>query len=425
MSFPFPNGGPATAGALDPVRYREVFDRVQDIIYVRDMEGVILDLNEAGARFFGMARGEVIGRTLHRSLDDDQAQSLKATNQLLLDRGVDRSTVELRNASGESCILETTTTLIRDDAGLAIGAYGVMRDVTDSVELHRSLMAANEELLRLTGTLARQKEKTEHALIEAQWQREVAEQARALLAADNARKTEELEEARQVQLAMLPRSMPQLAHLEIAVKMRNASVVGGDYYDFHVAEDGTLTVAFGDASGHGMKAGIFCATAKSYFQTLAGELPPRELLETISAAFRKLGIPSLYMCMMLLRIHDRQASIVGAGMPALFVRHRDGGLVERVEIPGMPLSVARKPVFGGRVIDFAPGTSLLLFSDGLSELFNPAGEELGEARIEACFRGQEDAPAGVVLANLFALANSWAGDQPPADDLTMMVVRAV
>ena len=49
--------------------------------------------------------------------------------------------------------------------------------------------------------------------------------------------------------------MPQLPHLDVAVYMKTATEVGGDYYDFHVSFDGTLTVVLGDATGHGMKAG--------------------------------------------------------------------------------------------------------------------------------------------------------------------------
>ncbi len=69
---------------------------------------------------------------------------------------------------------------------------------------------------------------------------------------ENDRKTKELEEARQLQLSMLPKTLPQLPHLDIAVYMKTATEVGGDYYDFNVGMDGTLTVVIGDATGHGM-----------------------------------------------------------------------------------------------------------------------------------------------------------------------------
>ncbi len=78
------------------------------------------------------------------------------------------------------------------------------------------------------------------------------EAEKRVLEVENERKTKELEEARQLQLSMLPKELPKLPHLGIAAFMRTATEVGGDYYDFIVQEDGTLNIAFGDATGHGL-----------------------------------------------------------------------------------------------------------------------------------------------------------------------------
>lgn len=360
--------------SLDPRHYRNVFDGVQDILYVRDMDGVLLDVNEAGARFFGKPREELIGRTLHRQMDDEQARSLKATNDLLLREGVDRSTVELRNRAGEVRIVETTTTLIRDDDGTPHGAYGVMRDVTESVRLH--------ELL-----------------------------------------TREIEDARIVHRALLPREMPQCATIDVAVHTRTASEVGGDYYDFSTGEDGSLTIAIGDATGHGLRAAILGATAKSYFHTLSKQCSPREILEAMSSAFQHLALPSLYMCLMIARIQARQASIVGAGMPPFLVRRRSGA-IERIEVAGFPLGVRRKPVFDGTVLDFDPGTAMLLFSDGLPELPDAQERELGYDAIAETFRTADATSAQSMLDPIVRLADEWCGGRASADDLTVMVVQA-
>jgi PAS domain S-box-containing protein len=374
---------PAIHGPLDSQRYRRVFDLVHDIIYVRDLEGVILDINDAGSRFFGLPKETLIGKTLHRSTDDQAAQSLKSTNDLLMRNGVDRSTVELPNSAGEIRIVESTTTLIQNDDGTPLGACGVMRDVTEAIIAQR------------------------------------------VLADDNARKTQELEEARLLQLSLLPKQLPQLPFVEIAVQMRNATEVGGDYYDFGIADDGALTIALGDATGHGLKAGILGATAKSYFHTLSKRSAPRDILETLSAAFRNLGLPSVYMCLLLLRIHDRQVSIVSAGMPSFLVRPRDGRAIQRVEVAGTPLGARRDPTFGGKVLDFDRGTTMLLFSDGLPELLDASDRELGYERIQARFAEAGNQPVAVLVASILALADEWRGDRPAEDDLTVMAVRAV
>jgi PAS domain S-box-containing protein len=386
---------PSPFGLLEATHYRQVFDRVQDIVYVRDLDGVILDINEAGARFFGKAKSALIGRTLHSAMDDGASRSLRATNDLLMLNGVDRSTCELPNGAGRLRMLETTTSMMFDDAGRPAGAYGVMRDVTESTELQRSLAGANEELTRMTGLLAR----------------------------DNDRKTRELEEARLVQLALLPQQVPHLANLDIAVGMRTASEVGGDYYDFSVHDDGSLTVAFGDVVGHGFKAGIYGATAKSYFQTLSRKAAPREIVTTMSEAFRNLGIPSCYMCLMLVSIREHEASFLGAGMPAFYVSRGDEP-IERIEVAGTPLGSQRHPSFDERTVDFTPGTTMLLFSDGLAEVFAPEDEEAGELIIEACFATVKDAPPETIVSTILALADQRSGGRSPEDDVTVMVIRA-
>src|SRR5205085_1502578 len=118
-----------------------------------------LDVNDAGVRFFGRPRDQLIGSTFHRRLDDEQARSLQTTNELLEREGVDRSTVEFESGAGELRTLEATTTLIRDGEGKAIGAYGVMRDVTESMRLQKSLAETNDELLRVAGVLTLEKER--------------------------------------------------------------------------------------------------------------------------------------------------------------------------------------------------------------------------------------------------------------------------
>jgi PAS domain S-box-containing protein len=363
-----------------PLHYREIFDGVQDIIYVRDMSGVILEINDAGARFFGMSKDQLIGRTLHRQIDDQQAQSLDATNAVLIQQGVDRSTVELREANGKTRILEATTTLIRDDQRLPIGAYGVMRDVTEAIEL------------------------------------------RKMLEAENARKSEELEEARLVQQSLLPKQPPSLSKIDIAVKMISATEVGGDYYDFSAGDDGSLTIAVGDATGHGLKSAILAATAKSYFQTLAKRCSQREVLTGISDALSNLGIPSVYLCLMLVRIQQREAAVVGAGMPPFFLRHTSGR-IERIEVAGTPLGLRGKPKFDGAVLPFDRGTTMLIFSDGLPDLLDADDRELGYERIESSF-GAAGEKAEDVLTNAIALVGDWSKGRPIADDVTIVALRA-
>ena len=139
-------------------------------------------------------------------------------------------------------------------------------------------------------------------------------QARAVQA-ENERKTKELEEARNLQLSMLPKELPQLPHLDIAVYMQTATEVGGDYYDFHVSLDGTLTVVIGDATGHGMKAGTMVTTAKSLFNSYAPNPDILFSFQEITRCIKQMNFGKLSMCMTMLKIKGDKMQISTAGMP--------------------------------------------------------------------------------------------------------------
>jgi hypothetical protein len=117
--------------------------------------------------------------------------------------------------------------------------------------------------------LRKEKENAELHAQTAELQARAAELQAQAIEAEDRRKSEELERGKQLQLSMLPEKPPERPDLDIAFSMRTASEVGGDYYDFHEDAAGTLTVALGDATGHGLQAGIVVTAAKSLFMALA------------------------------------------------------------------------------------------------------------------------------------------------------------
>lgn len=115
--------------AETPCTYRALFDAVEDIVYIRDLQGVILDINLAGQEFFGKPKSEIVGKTLHEDPVDDRAMGLLETNLSLMEAGRDRSTLELVGADGARRLFDVRTTILRDRTGRAVGAYGIMREV--------------------------------------------------------------------------------------------------------------------------------------------------------------------------------------------------------------------------------------------------------------------------------------------------------
>ena len=246
---------------------------------------------------------------------------------------------------------------------------------------------------------------------------------RAKLEAENARKTKELEEARMLQLSMLPRLIPQVPHLDIAVHMQTATEVGGDYYDVKLAHDGTLDVMIGDATGHGMRAGTMVAATKSVLNALLHQPGLTSIMRETSRALKNMGFRQMYMAMTLARLKQDTFQLAAAGMPFTLWYHAASARVEEVELRGMPLGSALDFPYQTLELQLQPGDALLFMSDGFPELFNPESEILGYDRASALFQEVATRPAKEIIAHLLETGRSWANNQPPNDDITFVVIR--
>lgn len=241
--------------------------------------------------------------------------------------------------------------------------------------------------------------------------------------AENQRRAQELEEARQLQLSMLPQTLPQLPDLDLAVYMKPATEVGGDYYDFHLGEDGALTVALGDATGHGLKAGTMVTAMKSLFMTLGHESDLIKIFRQSNQALKRMNLRQIYMTLLLVRINGPRLSICGAGMPPVLIHRAATQQVEEIDLKGMPLGSVPDFPYELRELALAPGDVILLMSDGFTERFNFRGETLGYEQAktvltEAALQSPQD-----IIQRFVQAGEAWAGGSPQNDDTTFVVVK--
>lgn len=286
----------------------------------------------------------------------------------------------------------------------------------------------------LSRDFARTQKRLEHKLIEVKHLSERSleqermnkkkELERKLLEAENERKSRELEEARALQLSMLPKQIPQTENWDIAVFMETAQEVGGDYYDFSVSKNGTLTVAVGDATGHGMRAGIMVATAKSYFHTLANEHDNLGIIQRMSSGIRNMDLHMMYMGLMLLKCNGRHVQITSAGMPPCLRYNQQEDELEEILLKGMPLGSKVEYPYKEKEVEVRKGDTLMLMSDGLMELFNEHREQLGLERIKRTFAEAADSSASDILSQITKLIDQWSGTKSHEDDITVLIMKA-
>jgi serine phosphatase RsbU (regulator of sigma subunit) len=243
------------------------------------------------------------------------------------------------------------------------------------------------------------------------------------LEAENEHRARELEGARQLQLSMLPKSLPQLPHVEIAAYMKPAAEVGGDYYDFHLEPDGTLTIAVGDATGHGLKAGTVVTAMKSLFQTYAAEPDLVTVFHRSSRVLKDMNLRSLYMGLTMVKLDGHRLRFSSAGMPPMMIYRANTGSVEEVLIKSMPLGSVRGYPYREQELSLGAGDVVVLMSDGLPERFNPAGEMFDYPRtMETLAEASANSPKEVI-DRLVLAGDYWAEGRPQDDDITFVALK--
>ncbi len=267
------------------------------------------------------------------------------------------------------------------------------------------------------------KERNAAAIKEADLRALTAEAQSRAIQAENDRKSKELEEARELQLSMLPKQLPQFAHLDIAVYMKTATEVGGDYYDFNVGIDGTLTVVLGDATGHGMRAGTMVTSAKSLFNSYAANPDILFTFQEMSRCIKQMQFHSLAMCMTMLKIQNNKLVMSAAGMPPVYLFRNDSSIIEEHLMKGMPLGTMENFPYELKEVGLFKGDTLLLMSDGFPELQNEQNEIYGYNRARNSFEEVAKREPEEIISYLKEEGRRWTNDKEPEDDVTFVVIK--
>jgi serine phosphatase RsbU (regulator of sigma subunit) len=293
--------------------------------------------------------------------------------------------------------------------------------------LARVPVRTRDEFGQLAQTLNRMaQELSEHQerLIEGERLRKEQEIQQRLLEAEHERKSRELEEAREFQLSLLPKDLPSNPDLEIAVFMRTATEVGGDYYDFFPSKTGgVLTTAIGDAAGHGAKAGIMVTVVKGLFMAAAGKEELPLLLGEATRAIKRMNLGRMNMAVGLVRVDGENLTVSAAGMPPVLLYRQADRAVDEIALEGTPLGSLADAVYQEERRVLAPGDTLLLMTDGFPELLDGDGEPLGYDRVTKIFADSGDRSPEQIIAELSKAAAAWNGGEPPDDDITFVVLK--
>lgn len=267
----------------------------------------------------------------------------------------------------------------------------------------------------------RREQKTQ--IRESELRAKAVEAQKRVLEVENERKTKELEEARLLQLSMLPAKVPELPHLHIAVHMRTATEVGGDYYDFRMEPNGTLHIAFGDATGHGMQAGTIVTLMKGLFTSDAARLDMKSFMSHCTRSMKEIRLGRLLMALSLLKLEGRKLSITSGGMPPVYLYRSVTAQIEEIMLKGMPLGAMKNFPYALEEKELEPGDVIFLLSDGLPEQKNAQGEMFGYSRVQENLQQVADRSPEEIIRHFLASGDTWMNGVAQDDDVTLLVIK--
>jgi serine phosphatase RsbU (regulator of sigma subunit) len=236
----------------------------------------------------------------------------------------------------------------------------------------------------------------------------------------------EMELARRVQQAMIPKSAPEIAGLDAVGWTRAASQTGGDCFDLWKTSDGRLGVFVGDATGHGIAPAIIVSQTRTLVRAMCDvRSDPHDLLECANARLCEDLAPGTFVTAFLAFIApDGTMHWTSAGHGPLLFRDTQGAELRELEAPAPPLGVVA-PFAGDRVepIRLGAGGLLAVASDGVFDARDPGGTIYDAARVRSLLDAHRAEPAQRALEALRQELVAWQGKEEPIDDQTVVFVR--
>lgn len=242
---------------------------------------------------------------------------------------------------------------------------------------------------------------------------------------------QDLDSARQVQRSLLPQSMPAIAGYDVAMRSVTCYEVGGDYLDILPMADGRTTMVVADVAGKGLASALVGTSFRSAFRAMANSgLSLLEIATKINLLHHGEGAEARrrYVTAFFLELdassHTLRAVNAGHNPAYLICPPRDGAeraSVTKIGASGTPIGMIPFSTYAVESHPFAPGSRLLVYTDGLTEVFR-GEEEFGEARLLDSFRGCDLAESEAVLDWIWAALDEFSDGQEQSDDMTALVL---
>ena len=317
--------------------------------------------------------------------EEDRPRVMEGVRSMF-ENGVDvlESQYRLVTAQGDIRYILDRTKAIRDKSGQITFWQGALTDITDRWLVEEQLKAA-------------------HVYIDT-----------------------ELEIARSLQIDILPANFPMAKGCDGAARMLPATTMGGDFYDFIELPNNKLGLVMADVSGKGIPAAFFMAVARTNLNLIASDSSsPSECLKRTNDILCTQNPMYLFVTVFYAIFDPATGQLIyanGGHNPPL-LRHSEGSVEMLASMGDTALGVIEAIDFQENTLQLCPGDSLILYTDGVTEAFNPEWEEYGEHRLFEQVRLHGDLSAKRIVETIFEDVIDFSDSAPQSDDITITVLR--
>jgi phosphoserine phosphatase RsbU/P len=243
------------------------------------------------------------------------------------------------------------------------------------------------------------------------------------------RREHDLDAARTILQALLPKQPPSVAGFDVAGWNQPADETGGDFFDFHDRPDGNLAVTVADVSGHGVGPALVAAECRAFLRaTLLQSDEPDVVIPQVNHLLCESLPENRFVTAFfgLLRREEHRLDYISAGHGPILFYSRAAGTFRELPIQGFPLGLSRGRPFGEpHAVAFAAGDFLAIVTDGFFEWLDPRGECYGIDRLQDQLRRDTDRPAAEIIRSLHQGVLAFSCGTHQLDDLAAVVIKRV
>jgi serine phosphatase RsbU (regulator of sigma subunit) len=243
--------------------------------------------------------------------------------------------------------------------------------------------------------------------------------------AEKERLATEMKLAREVQMSILPQTLPKVVNYEFAAICNPAREVGGDFYDIFLNTPDRVIMMIGDAAGKGLKAAMFITQAQGLARAVTIETStPQSVLEAVNSSMISIGRPSSeFVTMFYAELNRSSGSLLysSAGHnPPILLRN---GTIEKLELGGLPLALYEETDYELHEVSLVVSDIVIMYTDGVTEAMNEQSEQFGIERLETVVKQHSKKSSQELAEHILEAVRQYTSGVAQSDDITLLIIR--